>query len=608
MRNTMQASLSTTSTPSASQTLHGSGIATGELVPSLSNPEHFPTEVLRSEHATTQCHGSTSPPSHPHPSPSISGLRAPVNSPQVHASSPQFAPENTHDEDVGAALAWFVQNLEGRSLSESMWAPKNVKYAPSPLRGYRVPSTKGIPPGRSDSCAPLKELTPVNVVQPNPAINDSFSRMTFRAADPDRRVSDNIFGERNVRNSTASRRVASGTCPSQAIFASLETPEIKNMSPPPSPDSATLTQADAPSIVKDGIIVTDFAKKENISSSTPRTGWVPPHLRGIEKPSKPSATHPVGLRDEGMKSTNAELTKTVETSSGIPSKCSPSTPEGHSLSKPATLGKFHHTAGTDNSPSLAEIGQNLLVSIVDLESNGCLGAEMIASLYVVYRTIKAQLGDTAGESTGDYCLPAKTYNDPGRPFQRHLLTNTSGADVDDEATKKAKLEAPLTIDTGVPNAVVPGSGSSTPASGYSSTGLGPASFRKILAATSASTANSPIATPVNLSPEKLASAVTSKASPSTQAFVKSEPPPSREVTTVAVTTYAKPAARTTGQVAEAVSPKPAAASKPTNTAADPEDTEDRQEQIWFSSWGKREERDRPCGWTPFHVHINNCSR
>ncbi len=605
MRNAMQASLSTTSTPSASPNPHESGIDAGELV---SNPEDIPTEVLRSEHAPKQSPGSTSPPSHPHPSPSISGLRAPVNSPQVHASSPQFAPENTHDEDVGAALAWFVQNLEGRSLSESMWAPKNVKHAPSPLRGYRVPSSKGTSPGRSDSRAPLKELTPVNVVQPNPAINDSFSRMTFRAADPDRRVSNNIIGDRNVRNSTASRGVASGTCPSQAIFASLETPKINNMSPPASPDSATLTQADAPSIVKDGIMVTDFAKKENISSSTSRTGWVPPHLRGIEKPSKPSATYPVGLRDEGMKSSKADSTKTAEASSGILSKSSPSTPEGQSLSKPATLGIGRNTAGTDNSPSLAEIGRNLLVSIVDLESNGYLNAEMIASLYVVYRTIQAQLGGTVGEPTSDYCLPAKTYQDPGRPTQRELVTTPSDAKASDEATGKAKVETPLTIDTGVPNAVVAESGSSTPVSGYSSTGLGPASFRKILAATSASTANSPAATPVNSNPEKPASAVTSNPSPSTPDLVNSEPPHSSKVATLAIATCAELAASTPGEDAKSVLPKPAAASKATNTVADSEDTEDRQEQTWFSSWGKREERDRPCGWTLFHVQVHTCSR
>lgn len=586
----MQASLGSTSTSSASRTPAESGIDTGEFPP-LSNAMDVPSVVLRGDHAPTQSPESSSPTSHPHPSPSISGLRAPVNSPQVHASSLQFAPGNTHNEDVGAALAWFVQNLEGRSLNESMWAPKNAKYAPSPLRGSRVPSSNVVLPGASGSCAPSKDLTPVNVVQPNSAINDSFSRMTFRAADSDRRVSDHIIGERNVRPSTASRTVFSGPHPNQNNCASLETAERNSMSQPVSPTSMIPTRAAAPSIVQDGIIVTDFAeKKENISSCTPKTAWVLPHLRGKDRTLQPSAAYCVGLRDEVIKSRKDDSTKTVEASNEMPSTSSQRTPETQSPSQLETHDEGQTSAATDISPSLAEIGQNLLMSILDLESNGYLSAELIASLYVVHGTIQAQIGGTAENSTGDYCLPAKTYKDPSRPIQKHLVTTTSDAKADNQATKKAKVETPLTIDTGVPDAVVPESGSSTPASGYSSTGLGSVNFRKILAATSSSTANSPVATSNTLSPEKLGSAFINKASASA---------PLIKVPTVAVATCAKLAATAPGEKVTALSPTPPAASKATDTAADPKDTEDRQDQTWFSSWGKREERDRPSGWTLF---------
>ncbi len=597
----MQTSLGTTSTASASQTPAVSGIDTGELIPHLSNPMDIPSVVLRSEH-TTQSSGSTSPSSHPHPSPAISGLRAPVNSPQVHASSPQFARGNTHDEDVGAALAWFVQNLNGRSLSESMWAPKNGKYAPSPLRGSQVPSSNVRPPGGSGSCAPSKDLTPVNVVQPNPAINDSFSRMTFRAADSDRRVSDDIIGERNVRPSTASRAVSSGIRPSQNTFAPLGTPEDNDMSQPASsPTSATFTRAAAPSIVQNGIIVTDFAeKKENISSSTPKTAWVPPHLRGKNRTSQPSTTFHVGLRDEVTESLEDGLTETLEASSGKLLTSSHMAPETQSFSQPEALNKSQRSAATETRPSLAVIGQRLLMSIVDLESNGCLSAEMIVSLYVVHDTIQAQLGSTAEESRGDYCLPAKTYKGPSRPIQKHLVTTTSDAKADNQATKKAKVETPLTIDTVIPDAVTSRSESTTPASGYGSTGLGSANFRKILAATSASTANSPIATQRTLSPEKLASAFASKASASASSapdLAKYTSLPSSKVPTIALATCANLAETASGEKAKVVSLTPAASSKPTYTVADPKDMEDRQDQTWFSSWGKREERDRPSGWT-----------
>lgn len=391
--------------------------------------------------------------------------------------------------------------------------------------------------------------------------------------------------------------------------------EHDEMSQPPSSSSVVLTETASPTLpvltqaaathnVQDGIIVTDFAeKRENISSPTPKTVWVPPHLRGKARAPQPSAESHVGLSDGVTKSLRDGLTKTVEASSENLSTSSQTTPGPQLFSQPETFDKGLISAATEISPSLAEIGQSLLRSSVNLESNGYLNAETITSPYVVHGIDQAQLGGTAQESTGDYCLPAKTYKDPSRPIQKHLVT--SDAMADDQVNKKAKAETPLTIQTDVPNAVVLGSGSDTPASGSSAPGLRSANFRKILAATSASTDDSPVATPSTLSSEKLRSESTSKVSVFAPSTPDLAPPPSNKISATTIDTGVKLAANGPVEKARNISPTPAtaAASKATRTAVVSKDTEDRQDQTWFSSWGKRKERDRPCGWTSISLFM-----
>ena len=58
--------------------------------------------------------------------------------------------------------------MKGVPLSESIWAPKHLPHQQSLLKGPRTPS---------------RDLTPIKAVEPNPAINDTFTRMSFKAAD-----------------------------------------------------------------------------------------------------------------------------------------------------------------------------------------------------------------------------------------------------------------------------------------------------------------------------------------------------------------------------------------------------------------------------------------
>ena len=118
------------------------------------------------------------------PSPSLAGLKAPHNTPKTAASSPRLTAGNTHNEDVAEALSDYVSTLDGRSLSDSIWAPGSAGYKTSKLGGRRSTSN----------------FSPVKFVEPNPAINDTFDRMSFKAADPDYKIGKSLIGDHNTKN------------------------------------------------------------------------------------------------------------------------------------------------------------------------------------------------------------------------------------------------------------------------------------------------------------------------------------------------------------------------------------------------------------------------
>lgn len=140
-------------------------------------PPHL--TVTRQDHDQDQDH-LTSPEPHPKPSPHISGLTAPNNTPKTAASSPRLAASNTHNEDVSEAFSDYVNSMDGRPLSDSIWAPGSARYKPSVLSGSRS----------------TRLLTPIKPVELIPSINDTFDRMSFKAADPDHRVDENLIGDR----------------------------------------------------------------------------------------------------------------------------------------------------------------------------------------------------------------------------------------------------------------------------------------------------------------------------------------------------------------------------------------------------------------------------
>ena len=195
----------------------------------------------------------TSPEPHPTASPHISGLRAPYNTPKTAASSPRLTATEIHNQNVADAFYDYVNAMEGRPLSESIWAPANARHKPSMPHGARS----------------ARVLTPIKAVQPNPDTNETFTRMTFKAADPIDTVGKNLIGDRIT----------------QAIF------------PKAPPSFGFDTPAD-----------TDLVKKENEAPATSKA-YLPPHLRTTRDSNPMSDSIPRALAQDTIKFSSSEPSK-----------------------------------------------------------------------------------------------------------------------------------------------------------------------------------------------------------------------------------------------------------------------------------------------------------
>ena len=138
----------------------------------------------RSSHSTTPNRNSPASPSHhPMTSPPVSGVRPPQNTPKTTPASPRVIPARTYDDElaeVSHVISTIVGTMDTKPLWQSMWAPKSSEYHRSSLGAFSTPS---------------RDLTPVSVVEANPAINDSFTRMSFKAADSDHEIGRSLIGE-----------------------------------------------------------------------------------------------------------------------------------------------------------------------------------------------------------------------------------------------------------------------------------------------------------------------------------------------------------------------------------------------------------------------------
>ena len=213
-------------------------IAQMKVQPQHSNPTdtHEP-EGVRTPPRTDHDY-PTSPEPHPKPSPHISGLTAPFNTPKTAVSSPRLTAIEIHNQNVADAFSDYVNAMDGRPLSESIWAPASARHKPSMPHGARS----------------ARVLTPVKAVEPNSTINETFTRMTFKAADPVDTLGENLIGDRNTH----------------AIFPSAP-----------------------PSFGSDTPAFTNMVKKENEAPATSKA-YLPPHLRTTRDSNPVSGSIPRG--------------------------------------------------------------------------------------------------------------------------------------------------------------------------------------------------------------------------------------------------------------------------------------------------------------------------
>lgn len=152
------------------------------------NPIDIPPTRL--SHSTTPNRNSPASPSHhTMTSPPVSGVRPPQNTPKTTPASPRVISVRTYDDElaeVSHVISTIVGTLDTKPLSQSIWAPKSGEYHLSSLSPFSTPS---------------RDLTPVRVVEANPAIKDSFTRMSFKVADSDHEIGRPLIGEHLYKSS-----------------------------------------------------------------------------------------------------------------------------------------------------------------------------------------------------------------------------------------------------------------------------------------------------------------------------------------------------------------------------------------------------------------------
>ena len=355
----------------------------------------------------------TSPLLQPQTSSYVQGIAPPVNTPQTRASSPRIT---THNEDVGDALAIFVQNMEGRSLADSMWAPRNGKYQPP------VPSKL-----RPES----RNLTPVN---------ESFSRMTFRIADSD------------VQDSSSLPKL------------SLEKTRSKS---PQSDGSITRTQSTTLIEPQPQVVVNSDTDYSPLPLKTTK---ILPHMRGRINATYPSVRSQAKEPQDNMQAVNPQSPK--ESTAALEALHPGGTTQSTQLqlaSKPQQ--KVASPSIVVKSKTVSEPIQDLLDHIAKVKCSGHLNTEDVARIQTIVLLREAsgflQIDSLSTDSAGDQAntgadfrvraeLDVKRDNGSKDPSfdgagedgsgEDIMKSHTSqGADVNTDDALSASSAAPITV-------------------------------------------------------------------------------------------------------------------------------------------------------------------
>ena len=225
------------------------------------------------------------------PSPHLAGLKAPHNTPKTAASSPRLTAGNTHNEDVAEALSDYVSALDGRPLSDSMWAPGSASYKSSKLSGRRSTSN----------------FSGARFVEPNPANNDTFDRMSFKAADADYKIGKSLIGDHNTKNLFSNAQpsfVNKFSFPeNKSLNGKAENVQAKSEVSDEEIEPAAKIQSGT-----DGASETDLKPQfdtiteRDTDATTPSKANVAPHLRAISQKSDSGTRIPTPKTSEGQPS------------------------------------------------------------------------------------------------------------------------------------------------------------------------------------------------------------------------------------------------------------------------------------------------------------------
>ena len=368
---------SSTSTPSRSPSEQRNGTApsnspekTNGFADHVTQPVDIPSPKESSHDSTPSRNSPASPITSPH----ARGIWAPNNTPKTNPASPFVGPAQTHDEDVGYALADFVKTMEGKPLSQSMWAPKPGSYEHSLLSGARVRS---------------RDLTPTKVVDANPAINDSFARMSFKAADSDDKEGNNLTVERNASASSpncakgqpttalsTTQKLEADLVPmfdrgsvkaphSAAKYYALADDEDGTISPA-APSARSKADAKEPTPTKP-------VEKETVTPPKAVSG-VPPHLKGGHTPQS--------FTDKAKDLVSQMFTTASKVSHPDALETTLTSPPASHPKTPSSKGPGEKTAdiASPSQPPTTPVQDGLISTLKALELSGSLGPEEQAIL------------------------------------------------------------------------------------------------------------------------------------------------------------------------------------------------------------------------------------
>ena len=381
------------------------------------DPIDIPT--ARPSHSTTPNRNSpASPGHHTMTSPHVSGLRPPQNTPKTNPASPRVSPARSYDDelaDVSHVVSTIVDTLDTKPLCQSIWAPKSSEYHRSSISAFSAPS---------------RDLTPVRVVEANPAINDSFTRMSFEAADSDHEIGRPLIGEHLYKPSpskSASKQTKGVPFRSQKLEAEIVPMADRGIikashsaadgSPPPRADGNKVRFQISPSPeTSEPLTFPDSIQKESAASPSAHNNSLPPHMRTTSH--SPEATF--GSITAQLKSLGTKPPTTVSaplpTSEGSQKNTSTS---GHTNRATIPSSQDNPTTtkgiGTHSTKSTAPIPDDHLVAALQtLKSSGSFKPEESAFLADLVNSIirhrrgiePSEASESAGK-TGDMDLPDK---------------------------------------------------------------------------------------------------------------------------------------------------------------------------------------------------------